>query len=132
MSSPPLRAERPLIGERAAPADARDPLPPLATDGAEPPAPPPPRVKPKRRGSWFRRTLGFLTLLILLGVAVSGIAGYAMWRQAASDMPDHAWLADYQPPQMSRIYAADSRLMAELALERRVFVPIGAIPPSSK
>jgi len=29
---------------------------------------------------------------------------------------------------MSRIYAADSRLMAELASERRIFVPIEAIP----
>ena len=125
MSSPPLRAERPLVGERAAPGVPPDP----SVDGAGPPAPPPPRVKPKRRrGSWFRRTLGFLTLLVLLTGAVGAIAAYGMWRQATNDMPDHAWLADYQPPQMSRIYAADSRLMAELALERRVFVPIAAIP----
>jgi penicillin-binding protein 1A len=57
------------------------------------------------------------------------LAGYVVYRQVAADLPDYRWLADYQPPQMSRIYAADSRLMAELAAERRVFVPIEAIPP---
>ncbi|WP_376087384.1 transglycosylase domain-containing protein [Roseomonas sp. CCTCC AB2023176] len=126
MSPPPLRAERPLTGERRPPAgNAPDPM----ADGAEPPPPPPPRVeKKRRRGSWFRRILGAVAALFVMGVTVGAIGAYTVWRQATADLPDHAWLADYQPPQMSRIYAADSRLMAELALERRVFVPIGAIP----
>ncbi|MBY0335070.1 MAG: PBP1A family penicillin-binding protein [Acetobacteraceae bacterium] len=68
--------------------------------------------------------------LILLGVGVvgGGVAGYGLYRSLSADLPAYAWLADYAPPQMSRIYAADSRLMAELAAERRVFVPIEAIP----
>ncbi|MBX9700897.1 MAG: PBP1A family penicillin-binding protein, partial [Acetobacteraceae bacterium] len=56
------------------------------------------------------------------------VAGWAVVRSVAGDLPDYRWLADYEPPQMSRIYAADSRLMAELAAERRVFVPLEAIP----
>ena len=36
--------------------------------------------------------------------------------------------ANYQPPVMSRVYAGDGRLLAELATERRIFVPISAIP----
>jgi penicillin-binding protein 1A len=67
-------------------------------------------------------------VLVVLGGVVAGIAGYGFYRQAVADLPDYRWLSDYQPPQMSRIYAADSRLMAELAQERRVFVPIEAIP----
>ena len=35
---------------------------------------------------------------------------------------------NYQPPVMSRVYAGDSRLLAELASERRIFVPVTAIP----
>jgi penicillin-binding protein 1A len=69
---------------------------------------------------------GFLLSLVLL---VGGaIAAYGVYRAIEADLPDHRWLAEYQPPQMSRIFAADSRLMAELAQERRVFVPLDAIP----
>ncbi len=71
-------------------------------------------------------------MLLTLGAVVAlggAVAGYGAWRHFASDLPDYRWLADYEPPQMSRIYAADSRLLAELATERRVFVPIEAIPP---
>ncbi|MFB9969379.1 transglycosylase domain-containing protein [Pseudoroseomonas cervicalis] len=79
-------------------------------------------------GRLVARLAGFGLAVGLAATAVGGIAAYGFYRQATADLPEHAWLADYQPPQMSRIYAADSRLMAELALERRVFLPIGAIP----
>ncbi len=72
----------------------------------------------------------FRWLFILLAALGLGgaAAGYAVYSQVADGLPDHRWLTNYQPPQMSRIYAADSRLLAELAAERRVFVPIEAIP----
>jgi penicillin-binding protein 1A len=85
--------------------------------------------KPARRP--FRLFGGFVRSLVLLaaaGALAAGVAGFGLYRQLAADLPDYRWLADYAPPQMSRIYAADSRLMAELANERRVFVPIEAIP----
>ncbi|SUE45022.1 penicillin-binding protein 1A [Roseomonas gilardii] len=85
------------------------------------------QARPRHR--WLRRILGGIVALALVGVVVGGIAAFALWQTAARDLPDYKWLADYQPPQMSRIYASDSQLMAELALERRVFVPIEAIPP---
>ncbi|WP_198367104.1 penicillin-binding protein 1A [Roseomonas sp. KE0001] len=130
MSPNDLRADRPLVGERAQPHQ---------------PAPAPPGVPPRppRRGQgrgqgrggsgrgfgrWVVRLAGYGLVLGMAGVVVAGVAGYGFYRQTAGDLPPHEWLADYQPPQMSRIYAADSKLMAELALERRVFVPIGAIP----
>ncbi|WP_169742725.1 penicillin-binding protein 1A [Muricoccus aerilatus] len=132
MASRDLRAERPLVGERR-PRGA-DPLRSGGGgDGTEPPVPPagsprrPGKPRP-RRAIWLRRTVGFVFAVGMIGVVVGGIAGYGLWRSATADLPDHAWLADYQPPQMSRIYAADSRLMAEMAIERRVFVPIAAIP----
>ncbi|WP_421995040.1 penicillin-binding protein 1A [Roseococcus sp.] len=67
-------------------------------------------------------------MIAVIGVVATGVAGYGLYRKLESDLPDYRWLADYQPQQMSRIYAGDSRLMAELAAERRVFVPIEAIP----
>ncbi|WP_082012413.1 penicillin-binding protein 1A [Belnapia sp. F-4-1] len=100
-------------------------------DVAPPPPPPrdpPPREKKRRRRTPFRGVFGGLLMLLAVGGAGGAVAGYGLYRQVAADLPDYRWLADYQPPQMSRIYAADSRLLAELATERRVFVPIEAIP----
>lgn len=43
-------------------------------------------------------------------------------------LPEHQQLADYNPPVVTRIHAGDGRLMAEFAREKRVFIPIEAMP----
>src|SRR5690242_5754360 len=43
-------------------------------------------------------------------------------------LPDHKQLADYQPATVTRLYAPDGRLLAEYAKEKRVFVPVAAMP----
>src|SRR5919199_5489783 len=100
---------------------------------AAPPPPPPRKAKPekrrRRRPRLFSGIFRFLFTLAAVGVIGGAVAAFGLYRHIAADLPDYRWLADYQPPQMSRIYAADSRLLAELAAERRVFVPIEAIPP---
>ncbi len=109
----------------------------LPDRGAPPPPPPeggggePPREPPAPRKRRRFRGFGILKLLLVLmgvGVLGGGVAAFGLYQSVSADLPDYRWLADYQPPQMSRIYAADSKLMAELANERRVFVPIEAIP----
>lgn len=70
---------------------------------------------------------------VLFGAAaVLFIAGvlsvtYLLWRMS-DDLPDYDHLADYAPPIMTRMHAGDGRLIAEYAKERRMFVPIEAIP----
>ncbi|MGE0258460.1 MAG: penicillin-binding protein 1A [Alphaproteobacteria bacterium] len=64
---------------------------------------------------------------ILLAVAGAGAVGLAIWH-FGRDLPDYQQLADYEPPVATRVYAGDGRLLAEHAAERRVFVPIAAIP----
>ncbi|TCZ57862.1 penicillin-binding protein 1A [Roseicella aquatilis] len=105
-----------------------DPVP--ETDPAPPPPPPgkAKREKRRRRPRVFGGVLSLLSILLVGGVLVGGIAAFGAYRTILADLPDYRWLADYQPPQMSRIYASDSKLMAELATERRVFMPIEAIP----
>lgn len=66
--------------------------------------------------------------LVLLAVVVGGVAAYSAYRRYSADLPDIASLKTYQPRVMSRVYASDSRLLAELATERRIFVPFAAIP----
>lgn len=90
------------------------------------PAPPPPGKRPP-----FRLFGGLLRALFILAAVVTlggAVAAFGLYRSLEAALPDYRWLADYSPPQMSRIYAGDSRLMSELAAERRVFVPIEAIP----
>src|SRR5689334_21828595 len=74
------------------------------------------------------RFLGFLftagTVIFLVGVAV--VAG-VIWH-VSKDLPDYSQLKNYEPPVMTRIHAADGSLLAEYARERRLYLPIQAVP----
>lgn len=75
----------------------------------------------------MRILMRLLFVCLILAVAGAG-AGYLVYRHYAADLPDYRQLADYQPPTATRVHAADGRLVAEFAAERRVFVPISVIP----
>jgi penicillin-binding protein 1A len=64
---------------------------------------------------------------VVLATAGSGFVGVTIW-YFGRDLPDYQQLAHYQPPITTRVHAGDGRLLAEYATERRVFVPIQAIP----
>jgi penicillin-binding protein 1A len=70
------------------------------------------------------------SLFGLLSIAtVVGVAGLIyVFQHFSEGLPDYTQLADYKPPVMTRVYAGDGRLLAEYAVEKRVFVPIEAIP----
>jgi penicillin-binding protein 1A len=60
-------------------------------------------------------------------------AGVWMYLQSLSeDLPDYTALQNYEPPVMTRVHAADGQLMAEYATQRRMFLPIQAIPDRVK
>jgi penicillin-binding protein 1A len=79
-----------------------------------------------------RGVVGAVLGIVLLGGIAGAAGGYIAYRHFSADLPDVDGLRNYQPPVMSRVYAGDSRLLAELATERRIFVPIGAMPPIVK
>ena len=74
------------------------------------------------------RFFGFLfsigAIFFLIGAV--GLA-YGYWT-FSKDLPDHAQLANYQPPVMTRVHASDGSLIAEYARERRLYVPIQTVP----
>ena len=74
------------------------------------------------------RFFGFLfaagTILFVVGVAA--VAGL-LWH-FSKDLPDYSQLQDYEPPVMTRVHAADGSLVAEYARERRLYIPIQAVP----
>ncbi|CUW41206.1 Penicillin-binding protein 1A [Magnetospirillum sp. XM-1] len=75
----------------------------------------------------FRFLLGLFSLLILL--AIVGAAGtlFVFWHYGRG-LPDYHQLAHYEPPITTRVYGGDGRLVAEYAVEKRVFVPLPVIP----
>ena len=43
-------------------------------------------------------------------------------------LPDYKKLSNYQPPISSRVYSENNKLIAEYALEKRLFIPFESIP----
>lgn len=77
------------------------------------------------------RVLNLFKIAMAFGLATlivgTGTVAGLFWH-FSHGLPDHKQLADYQPATVSRLYAADGRLLAEYAHEKRVFVPVAAMP----
>src|ERR1051326_3827542 len=79
----------------------------------------------------MRLLIRFIGLLFAAGttvflVAVAGVAGL-LWHYS-QDLPDYSQLQNYEPHVMTRVHAADGSLLAEYAKERRLYLPIQAVP----
>src|ERR1700758_3855480 len=74
------------------------------------------------------RLLGFLFAVgaILFFVGVAAAAG--LFWHFSKGLPDYSQLQDYEPPVMTRVHASDGSLLAEYARERRLYLPIQAVP----
>lgn len=63
-------------------------------------------------------------IAFVIGAAV---LGGLIWHYS-QDLPDYAQLRNYEPPVMTRVHAGDGSLIAEYARERRLYIPIQAVP----
>ena len=61
--------------------------------------------------------------MLIFGVL---IAFSAFW-YFSHDLPDYKKLTNYEPSVLSRVYADDGNLVAEYAVEKRLFIPIDSI-----
>lgn len=109
-------------------------------EGMQPPPPPPeepPAPEPedddepprkRRRSPWLLRALQWLFATAVLGFLMATLAIAAIFQHYTKDLPSTAQLSNYDPAVVTRLYAADSKLMAEYAKEKRFFLPLSAIP----
>ena len=86
----------------------------------------------KRRKSFLVRFVGLVSVLFsLLFLGLVGAAAGVLWVfwTYGKDLPDYHQLASYEPPVATRIHAGNGALIAEHAREKRVFMPVEAMPP---
>ena len=67
------------------------------------------------------------TGLVLLAVTGAGGVLLVLYHFGRG-LPDYQQLAHYEPPTVTRVHAGDGSLLAEYAREKRVFMPVAAIP----
>lgn len=107
-------------GERLVPKKA-GPRPPSPPRGKTPPKPRPPR----RGGGWF----GLFGWLALILVGIVGLGAYGLYQRFTTGLPSVDSLRDYHPPVVSRVFASNGRLLADLGPENRIYAPYAEIPP---
>lgn len=74
------------------------------------------------------RMFGFLfTAGAIVFVVGAAVVGYVVWKYS-QDLPDYTQLQKYEPPVMTRVHAGDGSLLAEYSRERRIYLPIQAMP----
>ncbi|WP_062226200.1 penicillin-binding protein 1A [Aureimonas frigidaquae] len=73
----------------------------------------------------------FFGIGAVFALIVAGALAIYVGRMS-SGLPDYQVLAQYEPPVTTRIHADDGSLMAEYARQRRLFLPIQAIPQRVK
>jgi len=89
----------------------------------------PARGRKSRGGSGARKVFKALLLLLVFGatIAVTGLA--ILWpRCSGGGCPSVAALRTYTPPQATQVLDRDGKLLASLASERRIVVPLRRIP----
>ena len=92
------------------------------------PVKPPKQGRKKKHRGFFLRFMGFVVAAcMILVIAVAGAVAFVLWK-VSQELPDYEVLAKYEPAVMTRIHANDGRLIAEYSRERRIYVPITAIP----
>jgi len=61
----------------------------------------------------------FITVLLFL---------FSTFWYFSSGLPDYKKLANYKPPISSRVHSGEGNLIAEYALQKRLFIPYESIP----
>ena len=66
--------------------------------------------------------------LILASIVIVLLFLFSTLWYFSSDLPDYKILANYKPPISSRVHSGEGELIAEYALQKRLFIPYESIP----
>ena len=66
--------------------------------------------------------------VFVLGILISIFFIFSAFWYFSYDLPDYKKLSSYEPSVLSRVYDDKGQLIAEYALEKRLFIPYESIP----
>ena len=72
--------------------------------------------------------LNFSIKFLIIFFAVIVLFSFSTLWYFSIGLPDYKKLSNYQPPISSRVYSQDRKLIAEYAIEKRLFIPYESIP----
>jgi len=73
---------------------------------------------------FIKKFIKFIIIIFTLGL----IFLFSTLWYFSSDLPDYKILSNYKPPISSRVHSGEGQLIAEYALQKRLFVPYDSIP----
>jgi len=73
---------------------------------------------------YYKKIIKLIIVIFTLGLL---FAISTLW-YFSSDLPDYKILANYKPPVSSRVHSGEGQLIAEYALQKRLFIPYDSIP----
>ena len=73
---------------------------------------------------YFKKTIKITISIFILGLLFS----FSTLWYFSSDLPDYKILANYKPPISSRVHSGEGQLIAEYALQKRLFIPYDYVP----
>ncbi len=73
---------------------------------------------------YFKNITKFVISISILGLL---FLFSTLW-YFSSDLPDYKILANYKPPMSSRVHSGEGQLIAEYALQKRIFIPYDFVP----
>ncbi len=74
------------------------------------------------------RFVNFSIKFFIIFIAICLLFAFSTLWYFSIGLPDYKKLSNYQPQISSRVYSNDGRLIAEYALEKRLFIPFESIP----
>jgi len=75
----------------------------------------------------FKSLNFYIKALIIFALSSLFFAFSTLWYFSIG-LPDYKKLSNYQPPISSRVYSKEGKLIAEYAIEKRLFIPYESIP----
>ncbi|MBL4893996.1 MAG: transglycosylase domain-containing protein, partial [Emcibacter sp.] len=83
----------------------------------------------QKRRKLLINIFGGVIVTLLIGAVVAVVGVIYILNHYGKDLPDYSQLAQYEPPIVSRIYANDGSMLSEFAKQKRLYIPISAVPP---
>ncbi len=74
------------------------------------------------------KTISLFTKSIIAFILLGIFLLFSAFWYFSSGLPDYKKLSNYEPSVLSRVYTNDGELIAEFALEKRLFIPFESIP----